>query len=76
MEIQSEIKIGGIYRHYKNKLYKVNGIARHSETLEAVVVYECLYTSEMGQSWVRPLSMWSETVEVEGYKGPRFTLVE
>ena len=60
----------GIYRHFKGNLYRVIGIAKHSESLEPMVVYQALYgTMEL---WVRPASMWCETVEKNGYTGPRF----
>ena len=64
----------GIYRHFKGNLYRLIGIASHSETLEPMVVYKALY-GEQGL-WVRPASMWTETVEKDGYSGPRFTFVE
>lgn len=61
----------GRYRHFKGNEYRVVGVARHSETMEEMVVYQALY-GEHGL-WVRPASMWSETVERNGYCGPRFT---
>ena len=64
----------GIYRHYKGNLYQVLHTAHHSETEEALVVYRCLY-GEYGV-WVRPLSMFTETVEVEGKEIPRFELIK
>lgn len=64
----------GIYRHFKGNLYRLIGTAKHSETLEPMVVYQALY-GECGL-WVRPASMWEEPVDRDGYKGPRFTLVE
>ena len=64
----------GIYRHYKGSLYQVLHTAQHSETQEALVVYRCLY-GEYGV-WVRPLAMFSETVEVEGKQVPRFELTK
>ena len=64
----------GIYRHYKGSLYQVLHTAQHSETEEALVVYRCLY-GEYGV-WVRPLSMFSATVEVEGKQVPRFELTK
>ena len=64
----------GIYRHYKGSLYQVLHTAQHSETEEALVVYRCLY-GEYGV-WVRPLSMFSETVEVDGKEVARFELVK
>ena len=64
----------GIYRHFKGNLYRVIGVARHSETLEEMVVYRALYGD--GELWVRPAAMWNETVERDGYSGPRFVQVE
>lgn len=61
----------GRYRHFKGKEYRVLYTARHSETLESMVVYQALY-GERG-IWVRPAAMWGEHVEREGYSGPRFT---
>lgn len=60
----------GRYRHFKGGVYELLGVARHSETLEPMVVYRALYGD--GGLWVRPASMWSETVERDGYRGPRF----
>ena len=60
----------GLYRHFKGKSYRLLSIARHSESLEPMVVYEALY-GEHG-IWVRPASMWNETVEHEGKMVPRF----
>jgi hypothetical protein len=65
----------GVYEHYKGKHYLVIGTARHSETEELLVVYVPLYDCEAGQLWVRPLSMFSEEVEVEGKKTPRFRFI-
>jgi hypothetical protein len=64
----------GRYRHYKGNEYRVIGLARHSETLEPVVVYEALY-GERG-TWVRPAAMFVETVEVDGERVPRFERME
>ncbi|MEX0749116.1 MAG: DUF1653 domain-containing protein [Candidatus Saccharimonadales bacterium] len=61
----------GRYRHYKDKYYQLIGIARHSETLEELVVYQAEY--DEGTLWVRPLSMFIEAVEVNGVSQPRFT---
>ena len=60
----------GRYRHFKGKEYQVIGTARHSETLEEMVVYRALYGE--GGLWVRPASMWSEPVERDGYSCARF----
>lgn len=63
----------GLYRHYKGNDYRVVGLARHSETREALVVYEALY-GERGL-WVRPAAMFVETIEVAGQRVPRFAYV-
>lgn len=63
----------GLYRHFKGNEYRVLYTAHHSETLEAMVVYQALY-GERGV-WVRPASMWNEHVERDGYSGPRFTYI-
>ena len=60
----------GVYRHYKGNKYEVTGFAKHSETLEDMVIYRALYGER--SVWVRPLSMWSETVDVEGKRVKRF----
>ena len=64
----------GRYRHFKGMEYEVLGVARHSETLEEMVVYRALYGE--GGLWVRPAAMFLETVEREGKIFPRFTYVE
>lgn len=64
--------VAGVYRHYKGQRYRVLGTARHSETLEPLVVYRALY-GEYGL-WVRPLAMFVETVLVDGKRVPRFAL--
>lgn len=60
----------GKYRHFKGNEYELIGIASHSETLEPMVVYKALYGKQ--ELWVRPAKMWDETVEKDGYCGPRF----
>lgn len=64
------IKIGGYYVHYKGKYYRVEGLARHSETLEEMVIYRQMYGD--GALWVRPLEMFLEDVETNRGKMPRF----
>lgn len=63
----------GRYRHYKGNEYRVVGLAHHSETGEALVVYWALY-GERGL-WVRPAAMFTETVVVQGERVPRFAFV-
>ena len=60
----------GRYRHYKGNEYTVVGVARHSETLEELVVYRQEY-GDRGL-WVRPTAMFTETVVVDGQRMPRF----
>ena len=66
-----EITSGKIYRHYKGNFYKVIGLAKHSETLEDMVMYESVKT---GDYWVRPAKMWNEIVDEIGTL--RFTLAD
>lgn len=63
----------GIYRHYKGNLYELLDIANHSETLEKMVVYRALYGEK--ELWVRPASMWNETVNVNGKEVVRFKYI-
>ena len=63
----------GRYRHFKGKDYEVLGVARHSETEEELVVFRALY-GDFGL-WVRPVSMWNETVERDGKTFRRFTYI-
>jgi hypothetical protein len=63
----------GRYRHYKGPEYRVLLIARHSETLEPLVVYQTLY-GDQGW-WVRPAAMFTETIEVAGRRVPRFVRI-
>ncbi|MEZ3497346.1 MAG: DUF1653 domain-containing protein [Lachnospiraceae bacterium] len=70
--MSGELKIGR-YRHFKGYEYAVIAVATHSETLEPMVVYRALYGD--GGVWVRPLSMWRETVERDGTRQERFTYI-
>lgn len=63
----------GKYRHFKGNEYRVLFTAKHSETLEEMVVYQALYGE--GGIWVRPVSMWNETVERDGKTYRRFTYI-
>ncbi len=63
----------GRYRHYKGNEYRVVGLARHSETLAPLVVYEPLY-GDRGL-WVRPAAMFTETIEFNGVRQPRFAFI-
>lgn len=67
-----EIKCGK-YRHFKGKEYEVLGIAKHSEDLSEMVIYRQLYGEQA--LWVRPASMWNETVTRDGKTYRRFTYI-
>ena len=68
-----QVKIGK-YRHFKGNEYEVLCIAKHSETLQPLVVYKALYGE--GGVWVRPLAMWNEKIEHQGKTLSRFTYIE
>lgn len=62
----------GLYKHYKGNIYEVIGVAKHSETLEEMVVYKATYQKEGSNLWVRPLKMFNEMVVVHGVEQRRF----
>ena len=62
----------GLYKHSKGNVYEVIGIAKHSETLEDMVVYKATYQPEGENLWVRPLKMFLETVIIDGLEQKRF----
>jgi len=67
----------GKYQHSKTgNFYKVIGVAKHSETLEDMVIYECLYNNPKSKIWVRPLEIFLEEVEIDGKMTPRFKFIE
>lgn len=78
MKVKATIKVpeikSGLYRHFKGGEYEVIGLALHSETLEVMVVYKALYGQ--GLTWVRPRSMFLETVIYEGKEVSRFTFIK
>lgn len=69
----SKIK-SGIYRHYKGNMYKVLHIAKHSETLEDMVIYQDVNAPD--KIWARPASIWNDDIEMNGKTVKRFELVE
>lgn len=69
----NSIKLG-LYKHFKGNKYEVIGIAKHSETLEEMVVYKALYGD--GDIWVRPAKMWNETIQRDGKTFKRFEYIE
>jgi len=66
--------IPGKYRHYKGNFYEVLGTAKHSETLEELVVYRALYGAK--ELWVRPLINFLEKVKINNQEVPRFKLIK
>jgi len=68
-----QLIVGGLYRHYKGNNYKVLHIAKHSESLENLVVYQALYGEQ--SIWVRPLDMFLEQIEKEGEFIDRFLFI-
>jgi len=64
----------GKYKHYKGNLYEVICLAHHSETLEEMVVYKALYSTQFGDNsyWVRPAKMFDETIVIDGKSIKRF----
>ena len=71
----TNLVLGGLYQHYKGKNYIVRDLVKHSETLETLVFYECLYDNPEGKLWVRPIKMFLESVVVEGKTIPRFKYI-
>ena len=65
----------GIYQHYKGNKYEVIGIAKHSETLEDLVVYRALYDNNVSKLWARPLKMFVEIIEIDGRRIERFKYI-
>lgn len=77
-ELIAQIKIGGIYKHYKNKVYKVHLLSKSADDLSWWVVYEALYENELSKIWHRRLEDFLEVgVWIEGQPAiPRFALVK
>jgi hypothetical protein len=71
--MEDKIRLGQ-YKHYKGNMYEVIGVAKHSETLEEVVVYRALYGRN--ELWIRSVKMFLEQVEVDGKKVPRFEFIK
>ena len=66
-----EITIGKTYKHYKGNVYKIINFAKHSETVEDMIVYQSV---KNGDIWVRPKNMWNNVVDEKGTL--RFTIIE
>ena len=65
----------GLNKHYKGNIYEVIGIAKHSETLEEMVVYKATYQADGENLWVRPKTMFLESIEVNELITKRFTKI-
>ncbi|MCR5506350.1 MAG: DUF1653 domain-containing protein [bacterium] len=72
--MSEKIVIGGVYQHFKGNKYKVLAVAKHSETLEEMVVYQALYGA--GDVWVRPINMFLEDIEKDGKIIKRFQFIK
>lgn len=72
--MENKVLVGSIYEHFKGNRYEVIGIAKHSETLEEMVVYKALYGEK--QLWVRPIGLFLDQVTRDGKTFPRFRRVE
>lgn len=64
---------GKFYKHFKGHVYSVEGVAKHSETLEPMILYKDTVSGEL---WARPANMWFDLIERDSYKGPRFSLLD
>ena len=74
--MNDDVKVkNGIYQHYKGNKYEVIGVAKNSETFENFVVYRALYDNKVSQLWVRPLKMFTETIENDGKEIERFKYI-
>ncbi len=73
--VNSDLIPNGVYQHYKGKNYVVMELAKHSESLEWMVIYMCLYDNSESKIWVRPLKMFLEKVLVDGKEIPRFKYI-
>lgn len=73
-ETMQKIELG-IYEHFKGGKYKVLGVAKHSETLEDLVVYEALYDNPRSTLWVRPYNDFIGDKEIDGKKVKRFKFI-
>ncbi|MGL5256793.1 MAG: DUF1653 domain-containing protein [Proteocatella sp.] len=71
--MENNIELGK-YRHFKGNEYEVIGVAKHSETLELMVVYRPLYGE--GGLWIRPLAMWNEEITRDGKTFKRFEKIK
>lgn len=74
-ELVKQIKIGGIYRHYKGMEYRIITVARSSSDLHWLVVYQTCYENPVAQIWTRELEEFLSSIINDGKEQPRFTLI-
>ena len=65
----------GLYRHYKGNNYRLIDIVKHSDSLEDLVLYQCMYENELSHLWVRPLKEFFSHIEENGQMTERFTYI-
>lgn len=70
------IKSGQIWQHFKGGKYRIINVAKHSETLEDLVIYEALYDKVTSKYWARPLADFLGTKNIDGEEVPRFKLIK
>ena len=70
------IKSGQIWQHFKGGKYQIIAVAKHSETLEDLVIYEALYDNVTSKCWARPLADFLGTKNIEGKEVQRFKIIE
>lgn len=68
------VKINGLYKHYKGNVYKVLNVAQHTETFETLVIYQDVDNND--KIWARPISMWNDDVLVNDKFVKRFSLIK
>jgi len=66
-----KVKVGAIYRHFKGQFYIIKGFANHTETNERLVLYKNLDSTDHNV-WARPIEIFTDNIDREDYKGPRF----
>jgi hypothetical protein len=70
-----KVEVGKTYQHFKGDMYIVKGFANHTETMECLVLYQ-KQNGPDGDIWARPITMFTDHIERDDYKGPRFKLQE
>lgn len=74
--MKKNIQPGDIWQHFKGGKYRIIAVAKHSETLEDLVIYEALYENVTSKYWARPLADFLGTKNIDGKEIPRFKLIK